>query len=645
MTSREDEPRFPPPLTGRWPVAAARAPWLEAFLAAIALAAPGASTADPVDGTWIPLKGPGGTKTVYASHGDRLISIGDSTGAVWQLNLTGTPLWTGLEVAGEAPFPRADAALAYDPVRHRVFAFGGHESNELWAIDLSTTPTWEWIKPTHPSGLRPSIRNDASLVYDSNHDRLILYGGLFDDGEHIGVRSDVWPITLSGTPSWTSLVTAGLAPPGRGLHGAIYDPVRDRMVVYAGQLNTQTTSNDVWELSLGGTPTWNRLLPGGGSPAPRRAPVTIYDPGGDRLVMTGGISGFSGTQKVWSLALNGPPVWTELPVGPLPVPATQGDYDPLRHRLVIRGTTTHALPLNSSFWSWIDVSPSTPQVQSHSASLDPVRGRMILMGVLVAYGQESCFDDSWSLSLGAVPAWKRLDSYGLRGGTSALAYDSMRDRTLAFAMPCDTTSPPVGAVFELPGGGSSWTTLATTGAPPPGLTGAAAVYDPVRDRLLVYGGRKNVPANAYPDEIWALSLAGTPTWSVLGHVYSGRSGHVMLYDTVRDRLVIFGGSTDSYLLNDVVVYSLTGNPFEDVISPPEAGPAPRTNAAAAYVPSRDAIVIFGGDVTTSGQGSHDVWRLSALDGVGSWTQLSPSGVSPGNGSKRPRSTTPTTIVW
>jgi hypothetical protein len=42
-------------------------------------------------------------------------------------------------------------------------------------------------------------------------------------------------------------------------HSAIYDPVRDRMVVFGGFDGLGNLHNDVWVLSLAGAPTWSLL--------------------------------------------------------------------------------------------------------------------------------------------------------------------------------------------------------------------------------------------------------------------------------------------------------------------------------------------------------------------------------------------------
>src|SRR5262249_50616094 len=86
-----------------------------------------------------------------------------------------------------------------------------------------------------------------------------------------------------------------------------------------------------------------------------------------------------------------------------------------------------------------------------------------------------------------------------------------------------------------------------------GRIGSSAIYDPVRDRMVVFGGQAQ--GNLYLNDVWALSLAGTPAWTALtptGTPPSGRTGHTAIYDPVRDRMVVFGGAVgDNQFLNEV----------------------------------------------------------------------------------------------
>ena len=105
----------------------------------------------------------------------------------------------------------------------------------------------------------------------------------------VGSSYDVWALSLAGSPAWTQLAAEGTPPGGRYFHTAIYDPVRDRMVVFGGYDGLPL--NDVWTLSLAGSPGWMHLTPAGTPPTARWANTAIYDPVRDRKEEIGGTDG------------------------------------------------------------------------------------------------------------------------------------------------------------------------------------------------------------------------------------------------------------------------------------------------------------------------------------------------------------------
>ena len=99
-------------------------------------------------------------------------------------------------------------------------------------------------------------------------------------------------------------------PSARYLHAAVYDPVRDRMVVFGGY-STRDLVNDVWVLSLARAPEWSQLNPVGTPPSPRHLMSAVFDPVRDRVVVFGGLDRAIGYRDdVWALSLDATPTWT-----------------------------------------------------------------------------------------------------------------------------------------------------------------------------------------------------------------------------------------------------------------------------------------------------------------------------------------------
>ena len=114
---------------------------------------------------------------------------------------------------------------------------------------------------------------------------------------HAGVRwlrqqRDLVVVALTGDADLGAARDPGNATGPRSQHTAIYDPVRQRMVVYGGGFYW----NDVWALSLT-TLEWTQLFPQGRPVAGRIGHGAVYDPARDAMVIFGG----PGLNDIWSL--------------------------------------------------------------------------------------------------------------------------------------------------------------------------------------------------------------------------------------------------------------------------------------------------------------------------------------------------------
>lgn len=148
--------------------------------------------------------------------------------------------------------------------------------------------------------------------------------------------------------------------------------------------------------------------------------------------------------------------------------------------------------------------------------------------------------------------------------------------------------------------------------PPAARTRHGMVYDPARHLTVMFGG-----VTASPDDatwIWD----GT-SWQSLTPVTRPvqRSAFGMTYDSARQRAIVFGGQArDGTLLNDF--WSWDGSSWS-VNSPGGEVPQARTGTAIAYDSIRDRIVLFGG-LSALGEALGDTWEW---DGT-AWQQKAPS---------------------
>ena len=252
-------------------------------------------------------------------------SLQDDT---WALSLTDGITWSEITIPGYVPPGRYDHDAIYDVTLNRMVVFGGAvgqpgnwtRTNEVWEFSFPD-PHWAQLVSVGPG---PTARTEHSLAYDPVRQQLILFGGA--DGS---ARSDLWALSLHGSPVWTELSAAGVPPLGRYGHTMVYDSERDRFLLFGGYSPASSFNNDVWALTVSGSPAWEQIIPDG-APPPRYGHVGIYDARRDRMVVFGGYDGsFRG--DTWALSLSGSPAWTELQpagVGPGGLYDATAIYDP-----------------------------------------------------------------------------------------------------------------------------------------------------------------------------------------------------------------------------------------------------------------------------------------------------------------------------
>ena len=293
---------------------------------------------------------------------------GDLRNDVWTLHMAASPYWSQVIATGTPPSARVAASGIYDPVGHRFIVFGGYGPsgllNDVWALSLSGPPVWAQIVPT---GSAPAPRHRHGAIYDPVRQRMLIFGG---EGDAVSGFNDVWGLSLTGAHAWTQVLPVGTPPSARRGSGVAYDAVRDRMIVFGGTIGAFSPLSDLWALTLAGTPTWLELTPAGTAPPRREFFSFATDAAGDRAVLHGGYEYLgSGYDDVWSIPFS--------PTG-----------------------------------SWAEIQPAgtAPETRyNHAASLDPLRNRMILFGG-GAWDGPGALADLWSLNLTNSPAWGSVDA-------------------------------------------------------------------------------------------------------------------------------------------------------------------------------------------------------------------------------------------
>lgn len=597
---------------------------------------------------WVQLPGPqlAGQAMVFDSRRDRIIAMGG--GRTWVLSLGNEATWSELVTPEPSPHPTVSRVAVYDSLRDRVILFGGWSGsggstlNDVWSLSLSVRPAWSRLDVAGPL---PPGRVFSSAIYDPVHDAMIVFGG--EGGRGVGPLNDLWSLSLGATPAWHKLEPPGAGPTVREGHTATYDPLLQRMILFGGW-NGATYFNDLWVLSLGDTVAWHEATPPLPRPGGRVAHSMVYDPIGDRMLVLDGAAAGMGND-LWALSLAGAPTWSRLtPVnGMLPIRAAHAAvYDPIGRRMIVVGGASYVAPWWGGTDTWalalvgdlvwaplVGGSAAAPEPRwDQSAVYDPVRERMVIFGGYAGGDLAQLLDDTWVLPLQGSGSWGDTWDFSgtgprARSGHSAI-YDPVRDRMIVFGGQVDDGDE--GAYFgndlwaasfsaAIGHGVSPWTRLAAGGAPPSPRVFHRSIYDPDGDRMLVYGGYDG----ADRADLWELSLAGTPTWTELhpdGVGPGSLVAHSMVYDSKQHRMLVFGGGDTRRCLGETWALSLGRHPAWSLLMPETDPRLARVFHSAVYDEQNRRMVVWGGFSCAARGDVNDCWALD-LKGRPEWHEL------------------------
>lgn len=188
-----------------------------------------------------------------------------------------------------------------------------------------------------------------------------------------------------------------------------------------------------------------------------------------------------------------------------------------------------------------------------------------------------------------------------------------------------------GSILTLDGAAGAWAPLPSDVGP---LTDASAVYWPEGDRMVLFGGRTGVETRTAVKRIHGLDLAASPVaWASADPPRgpSARWGHSAVYDPIGQRMIVFGGTTDWRTgRNDVYALDLSGGwdaAAWQSLDPGGRLPRVRYDHAAVYLPKLRWMVVYGG----TRNGSDVLDDLQVLDlatDPPAWIAVTPTGTAP-----------------
>lgn len=573
----------------------------------------------------------------------------------------------------------------YDSANDRLVIFGrdsgGDPSdfgNDVWTLNLDLDPRWRILAPT---GSRPSMRGGATGIYDPDRRRMLLFGGFDYSSSPFGYPTDLWSLSLDDGPHWTRLDPQGTPPPGRFAVNAVYESNHDCMLFFGGVRQSGQLLGDVWALSLADPPTWTAIAPLGAGPGPRAGHFTCYDPVGERLLVFGGWNDTGTLQDLWALSLSGVPTWTPITMtGDVPaVEAFEAGYDPSRRMMILTsvGAPTYTLVLSTvivgettAAWTRRFPTGALPSECCALTTFDTRRGQLLRHSLFDDYHE---MGEVWRLETGDAVTWSLLSPAGDfpkgRNYGPCLVYDSRRDRALMFWGDSNYNGGDNDVWALSFGPDPQWSRLRPTPNRSRPLRYSSAIYDPVRNRVLAYGGWDNGPQS----DVWALGLNGTPGWTrvtTTGDPAPSSAYPVAVYDPALDRMIVISdgghpsgwtftptvwslalesgtwsrletlGETPALNIGDRGAFDpirrrvvLSDGILLDLTAPPRwlsqqavGGPSQRRMQNLIYDPVQDRMICFGG-IDRSNRAYSDVWSLTLGDSP-AWIALAATGTPP-----------------
>jgi len=403
-----------------------------------------------------------------------------------------------LKNVATAPSARSAAGLVYDPGLGKTILFGG--ATTTWVFG----DTWEWSGTGWTELSPPTSPPDrmCKLVYDTGRQQVLVHAGKWDSGGY----NDTW--VFDGT-TWTEIAISGLPAP-RAYHALAYDPLQDALVLYGGLVLSpagQESPQDTWVYSGG---TWTEDTGGGAPTAHFRFGLAFSE-------AVGGVVGFSGWLPNFSTVqdrherLGDPGLWSSTPESfPDPRYAHGWTAAPALGGIVLFGGAACCDAFGAGYlandtWifdgtGWILESPATlPEGRFDTPlAFDTATGEIVLYGGMQAGSVEDSatwlFDgDDWQQLFETSPPG---DRYG-----HSLAYDESREVVVLFG---SAETGVEGVTWEFDG--SVWTARPTPFQPETNRRWSPLAYDSKREVVMMFGGQRGVRRNdtwaygADPDE-------------------------------------------------------------------------------------------------------------------------------------------------
>src|SRR3989344_4625105 len=567
-----------------------------------------------------------------------------------------------------SPKIRRSHSIVYDSVNKRYLLFGGWNGtspryNDVWELSAddrfgSSPPQWRKL---NPSGTPPSARTTHLAFFDATGNRMIIHGGY--DGVD---KNDTYAldVTTRYSEAWSTLSPTGTAPTARSQAAGAFKASTRKAYVQGGLVGAGDYRNDLFELDLSTTNgAWTQLKAedAAGNPPSRADASMVFDTANNRLLIFGGYDGTNRLNDLWRWDIAGAS-FAEVSEGTPPGVRQMhvAVYDENNPRMIVWGGRNGTSSSNylSEIWelnttsgseAWTDRSQAAgdkvPGSPSSAARFDTANKIMVIFG-----GEDSALAQHKHVyfidlaTAGSAPFWGALHNNWLWGRDAiGYAYNPDRNETLIFGgfgrLVEDTLAEGEHTnefwIYDH-ANGEWYQPILNTMFGISEREGATIIYDTNRDRYIIFGGLggTNTLNNIYFNDVWelkasAVGATGVYTLTKLnptGTKPAARWLHAAVYDATNDRMIVFGGDDGSNFFNDVKALSFSGGADVAWSAIPPTGTAPSARRQPAYaIDTGENVMLISHGATGVNSFAGDTFKLTLTSGSEAWGSVTGTG--------------------
>ena len=238
------------------------------------------------------------------------------------------------------------------------------------------------------------------------------------------------------------------------------------------------------------------------------------------------------------------------------------------------------------FWTDGERSTSPPSRAAEGLAFEPSSGLFIIYGGVNDPSASTVYTDTWAFDgcdwlqlFPSVNPGPRFNMY--------LAQSPRPGRVVMFG---GGVAPYIvdGTTWEFDTQTTAWINVTPAGPSPSARQLANIVYDSVRDRTVLFGGA-NGTGSGFHGDTWEWNGAAWQDVTPGGPSPTPRAWHSMTFDVARGRTVLFGGYNGSQLGD---TWEWDGTQWTEIF--PANSPPPQSSGAIAYDSWSERTVLFAG---------------------------------------------------